>query len=638
MSPSMRHAHLILSCKLVACTLLLALGGGPDAAASSHSVPNGFWILPSSLEFGSLATQRSLLIGNHDGSEPAVEVWASVPWITVTTNAGTSGQPDSRVHVQLDRAGLSPGVHCAQLAIRGEQSAIAVPVRVTVEGTHVQGDAPVLSVDVDELDLGSRATRAAFHVTNVGNASMRYTVSSTTPWITVSPTSGNNRGTDDTIDVNVRRDNIASGTYCGTVSIATEDDQTHDVMIWMTVPNAGPPPQLILSDQFLNFGTKTFRRGFWLRNAGAGSLNYTITSSADWMVVEPAQGVLSDTPQPVTVSVDRNPIFTGVYEADLTVLTGEGTSATVTVHLEKHVTSPLIIPWLEANIATPEEIEHAAQGLHIWRRVTDTAVVTTTIGREYLYPALTAQAPDMTIIPGVKTVGRLGYTDFDSLEKWQLLAGDVAAMAEAANQTCVVLENETALHAYWDGWAEIDLDQLRVCLACLPPDIDIIWHPSIHSSLPELQQRSADLCQVVEEVLGNVQFVDLSFCHPEWRFDPWWIANRNTLESIADSPTLPIIYYGQFGNVHYWDYDQVHDAMRALTGRPGGLFYPGGPRWVEAAETIVPAFDTFPPDPQDPSFGGGKMNSRQHVPRRAAGQLNIDAPRLVSPRSARRTD
>ncbi|MCK4342961.1 MAG: hypothetical protein KAY37_14705 [Phycisphaerae bacterium] len=352
------------------------------------------------------------------------------------------------------------------------------------------------------------------------------------------------------------------------------------------LPDPSQSPVLITHVHELNFGTDHQTLALTIQNIDLNSVTYTISSVDGWLTIEPDEAELLPL-ETITleVTVDRGPLVTGSHVTCFGVLARESLQIRVDVQVDKPVTQPLIVPWLEALTADADEINHAAAGLQIWRRVTDTAVVSTSPEKAYLYPQLAALVPDMDIIPGLTTSCRLGYTGFDSLEGWMLLSADVAEVAAAAGESFVLLENELALRAYLNGECEIDFEQLRTGLSYLPPDVKIIWYPSLAWGTPSAVHRSRALCEVVEEEL-SCRFVDHSYAGPPTSSEPLMELFRAMLESLASQPPLPIIYFGCW-NYCYWEYDQVHQIMEALEGRPDALFYPGSARWIEAAEEIA---------------------------------------------------
>ncbi|MBK9119146.1 MAG: BACON domain-containing protein [Phycisphaerales bacterium] len=465
------------------------------------------------------------------------------------------------------------------------------PITPIVRGDVQQReDTPILYVDVIELNFGAQAAAGGFAVTNVGTGTLNYTVATDVTWATISLAGGSSTGEPDPVVVFVQRANLPPGVYVGFVNISASNGESHIVNLIMTVPvpddpDEPPPPPaptLTLSTDTVHFGPDGWTRGFTLANTGS-AFDFTLAVDQPWLSLSTTSGTLGAETITVTLTAERLELVTGDHTAKVTIGTTAGLSASVTVHLEKPLTTPLIIPWLEVNVADEAQIEHCVAGLQKWRRVTHTAVVTTNTGREWLYTTLKQRVPDMQIIPGIKTAPRLGTNSFDNLLGWERIATSAALMVANAGVNQLVLENETALMSYWFGGATINFSQLAAGLSTLPPHIEYIWFPSVHSRQAWLQQRSADLCAFVNGVI-NTRFVDQSICHPLWPNDQAWIQNRATLEALSSNPILPLIYFGCSGDTCFWTYDGIPRALGLLSQRSDVLFYTGSTLWIEAAE------------------------------------------------------
>ncbi len=254
-----------------------------------------------------------------------------------------------------------------------------------------------------------------------------------------------------------------------------------------------------------------------------------------------------------------------------------------------------IIPWVEVNFP-PRYVEDAVEGLRIWRKVTDTAIVSTMPGRADLYRELRKRVPDMHIIPGLKTMDLLKR--FDSVGGWRIVAKELAAIRAASGERVILLDNEIAMKPYIDGVQPVNLDRLRTGLSKLPRDIDYLWYPSIFGK-DDKQRRNAEVCRVVEEVLKDVRFLDQRYQGIRAVTDRARIAADKRLKAIARKPTLPMLYfYGSDGRYVWWKDEQVHEALEHIRREWGDsadvVIYPGVKRWVEAASSIsrrIPLID-----------------------------------------------
>jgi hypothetical protein len=432
---------------------------------------------------------------------------------------------------------------------------------------------PVLDVSVEELDFGQWAARRTFEVGNSGGGTMSYRVATEVAWATARPGSGTSTGNYDRIEVRVNRAGLTAGQYSGQLSVTTPDGQSQRIPVRMSVPAspAGPDsPRLELSTDRLDFTQGENKHNLILRNVGGGKLAYTLHADVDWVSVQPSSGELAAAAQTVEVTVDYVPLLVGRHEAHLTVETDVSSAAQVLVAVEKPLTVPLIMPWLEVNSAypgwlNPNTVDEAVRSLWIWRRVADTAIVSTTAGHAYLYTDLRQRLPGMTIIPGLKTSVRL--TDvgahFDYPDGWRLIGADIAEVVATSGQSRVVLENEVAVYPYLRGEYEIDLDRMRQCLSYLPKDVEIIWHPGVIgvNEDPESVERSVRLCKLVNQVLV-CRFTSCCLASPGSA--TYWaeIQNLQIVLSFATHPILPIAYFGCFPDNCYWNCDQVGQLMQ----------------------------------------------------------------------------
>ncbi len=456
--------------------------------------------------------------------------------------------------------------------------------------TPTQSGDPILYVTTDALAFGQSSTTRSFGVRNDGTGTLVYSVQCSVPWVTITPESGTNTGATDQIQVTVNRSSLAPGLHTATVTVTSLDNQQRVIGLSIAVAdsNAGAQPELAVSTDWITAGSMNKTVTFSVLNGTqVGVVAYTIESQVPWATVTPSSGTVGTEADTITVKINRDLLYTGHHETHLVVRDAAGPTLTVALLVDKPLTSPRIVPWLEVNVADEAEIQRALAGLRIWRYVTDTACISTGTGHAALFTRLRAEMPDMKFIPGFKTSVRLYHPGLDSIEAWQLVAGDIQQLATAAGINQVLLENETAIDDYLKGIDIVNLNQLRQGLQQLPPHIEIIWYPAISVlNVPEIQQRSTDLCRVVAETI-NPRFVDLSYADPGWpEWPPSWYA-RDTIAALSSKPTFPQVYFGVLNGWQYWYEWQVRTVLQQLSGKPDALFYPGGARWVESAQLIV---------------------------------------------------
>ncbi|MBI4716477.1 MAG: hypothetical protein HY763_01615 [Planctomycetes bacterium] len=239
-----------------------------------------------------------------------------------------------------------------------------------------------------------------------------------------------------------------------------------------------------------------------------------------------------------------------------------------------------IIPWVELNTLSPAAFTEVVDGLLAWRSITDRAIVSTVPGHAGIYAELRRRAPDIRIIPGLKTASLLAT--FDSVEGWERVALDVERIVAATEAEEVLLENETAIKAYQRGDAPIDVARLREGLGKLPREVRYIWYPGIVGHKEETQRRYELVCAAVAE-LRDVRFTDHRFAGRRAVEDQWMKSARQRLKPLSRRPTLPILYC--YGDDRWWQDAELPRAL-ALVEDPEVILYPGAKRWVEGARSV----------------------------------------------------
>ncbi len=244
---------------------------------------------------------------------------------------------------------------------------------------------------------------------------------------------------------------------------------------------------------------------------------------------------------------------------------------------------PKLIPWMEL-ASGREAFDQTAQGLLVWRLITDTAIVS--IGPEEIRPLarLRERYPDLHIIPGLKTSGILGqHGGFDALEGWTRIARLVQSLAEVTGEQTVILEHESAIKAYIDGQYAMDWDRLRAGLRLLPRACQIWWYPSAGGA-GETLERYIRLCEAVVAELPEVRFIDHASLHaPQFAGQPGTVNVASRLAAAARRPPVRMIYCC---GPKYWPYDRVPEALRQVQ-ESEAVLYPGAARWVEAAQALA---------------------------------------------------
>ncbi|MBI4580934.1 MAG: PD40 domain-containing protein [Planctomycetes bacterium] len=153
---------------LSSTSILLGLFVTGNGCPSSD--PGAFSVTPSPLDFGSQITELSLSI---EGSDVPLETWSCQPsasWVTVTPDSGTG---NGQTKVTVERSGLAPGVHTAEIAVTTNLGNRTVEISLTVlGGTGLTGQIAFASnrngdFDIHLMNVADKSVEAL--VTNVGD-------------------------------------------------------------------------------------------------------------------------------------------------------------------------------------------------------------------------------------------------------------------------------------------------------------------------------------------------------------------------------------------------------------------------------------------------------------------------------------
>jgi len=256
-----------------------------------------------------------------------------------------------------------------------------------------------------------------------------------------------------------------------------------------------------------------------------------------------------------------------------------------------------VTAWLEVNIGTPEELINARAGLRHWSAVTDTVIVSTSPGKaDVVYPAL--RVPGMIVSPGMKGSPIFGSRDdtrLDEFGAWQTFAAEVAAALSVTGGRTILLEMESASKPVIYGRAPIDWGGYAACLHHLPPDVSVIWYPTVWSADPLVRNRQVKLCELAGGVLrGRIHWTDLTINRPgdvHASSKPLMTARLDALELEYSPPHVGRfkIVYTHATDGRYWPYEDIVEAVRLVRPPDVVLFYPhaGRDNWVKGSEKIV---------------------------------------------------
>ncbi len=307
-------------------------GGGPNNITNSAGLGSD----PERLDFSITDAAISLTIINESGGNPEYTLTPSDSWVHVSRTAGTFVGSSFSVLVTIDRNSLPAGESTSSIIVSLDDGrGLAVPVSAFVPDA---GALSSLWVSTTELDFGDTDESLMFHVRSNSTSAVSYTINSLQDWILISPPSGSSTGEADDITVGVDRSLLTPGTHVGAVTLVTDSAESISIAIVVNVGDAplvtgGGDPGAIpeVDQQSLDFGAETLVRTFTLRNAGTGSMNYTVSVGEGWLSPYVATGTLTDNSTVVVMlanrCIGRSP---GTYSTTVTITAGNGAQASLT--------------------------------------------------------------------------------------------------------------------------------------------------------------------------------------------------------------------------------------------------------------------------------------------------------------------
>ena len=280
-------------------------------------------VTPAVLVFNGTGTRNVTV--SSTGTAVAYTASANVSWLTVSPAAGTT---PGMATINANGTGLPPGTYSGAIAFTQTAAGANAPaVAVTLNVAAL----PQLVLTPGSLAFDAVAGQAAPAAKTISAGStgtpLSYSVLSISPWVTVTPLSGQTPGT---VTVSVSPAGLAAGSYSASIAFQPSGEAAGQ-----TIPvalNVAPPPQLALSPAALSFdalfGGAAESKGLSVASTGA-ALTYSAASNASWLRISSALG---QTPANLTVTADPAGLAAGTYTGTITVTSPAG-ARTVAVTL-----------------------------------------------------------------------------------------------------------------------------------------------------------------------------------------------------------------------------------------------------------------------------------------------------------------
>lgn len=329
-------------------------GGNSRIRAVIVSSAASFTVAPATLSFSGLAgsaavaPQQLNLAGSISGL-----VWqATVRGANWLRLSSTTGPMPAAVSVAADATSLPAGTHTAGIEI---SAPAAVPSLRTVSVTLTVAAAPAPQLSLQPANLSFHTTAGvappaqSLRVENTGGGTLNWTARATVAqgsWLSISATQGTATGNSPgilTASVNPR--DLTPGAHSGTITV-TAGNQSVSVPVTLVV--AAPAATLLLSQSSLLFravegGGVEPPQTFGVLNIGAGSANWTASTTAPWLRLSLASGrsEAGSTSVPlVTISVDPGGLGAGFYGGLIRIESAEAGNSPQVLKVDLQVLTP----------------------------------------------------------------------------------------------------------------------------------------------------------------------------------------------------------------------------------------------------------------------------------------------------------
>jgi uncharacterized protein (TIGR03437 family) len=325
---------------------------------------------------------------------------------------------------------------------------------VTIEVTAVDGvDSiavmanPQASLSVSETSLqfaytipGSAPAAQSFQIANTGSGTLSWSATASQSWITLSASSGT---APSTVSVSISPAGLSAGTYTGSIQISATGAANTPASVGVTLVVNQAAPSLVLgsttlSFQFTNGGAVPAAQNVSISNAGGGTLAWTASSNAYWLVASSS----GTAPSTLTVSVNPVNLAAGSYPGIVTVTSAGAIGSPAQISVTLVVTGTLPAP-------TVAGLGSAATFLPPIASATWVAIVGTNLSQTtYTWQGtdfLNGQLPTSLQGVSVSINGIPAYVEYISPTQINVLAPDDATTGSVQVQVAVAGQTSNTL-------------------------------------------------------------------------------------------------------------------------------------------------------------------------------------------------
>lgn len=304
----------------------------------SSSAPPLLQLPASSIDLGAnvpgVVAKKEITLVNAGGQQVVWQASSDQSWLAVSPNSGTfSGS--AVVTITANSGQLTPQSYASHITFI-QQGSSGQPLTLTV--TMTVKPAPPASLLVSPVALaysGTPSVNPAAQTITMRNSDghpldWSSSIGNSASWLGIYPASGHLEAyASETVTVNVQSQNLAVGSYQGTINF--KGGTNPQVSVALSVTAAG---NLIVSPPSLNFssmGQNAASQVITIQNSGGATVNWaasTVTvDGANWLMITPASGILgAGLAATATVSVKAVNLQPRSYQGSLTFAYGGRTN------------------------------------------------------------------------------------------------------------------------------------------------------------------------------------------------------------------------------------------------------------------------------------------------------------------------
>lgn len=189
-----------------------------------------------------------------------------------------------------------------------------------------------ITLNVNQLNFGETISEGAFTITSNRTSTsgdLNFSITTTSEFIVVAPSSGV-IGAQNTEAISVEIDraflNVGPLAEQIIINVPNRGSALLDVVGTIAEP---PEPGLGVEVSTLDFGANEVSRSFQIENTGGDTVRWNIVENIPWATVTPNSGILTNQPEQIVVTVDRNGFNPGDYSQTLTVNSDAGSEEVV---------------------------------------------------------------------------------------------------------------------------------------------------------------------------------------------------------------------------------------------------------------------------------------------------------------------